>query len=51
MAWLGDSYYLVTTGYSRRSNREVILHDIRNITTPVYTITADNVDTHVSDEI
>lgn len=42
MAWLGDSYYLVTTGYSRRSNREVILHDIRNITTPVYTITADN---------
>lgn len=43
MAWLGDSYYLVTTGYSRRSNREVILRDIRNIDSPVYTITADNV--------
>lgn len=42
MAWLGDSYYLVTTGYSRRSNREVILRDIRNIDAPVHTITADN---------
>ena len=45
MAWLGDSYYLVTTGYSRRSNREVILRDIRNIDAPVHTITADNVAT------
>ena len=43
MAWLGDSYYLVTTGYSRRSNREVVLRDIRNISNPIHTITADNV--------
>ena len=44
MTWLGDSYYLVTTGYSRRSNREVVLRDIRNIENSVYTITADNVE-------
>ena len=43
MTWLGDSYYLVTTGYSKQSNREIILRDIRNINNIVYTITADNV--------
>lgn len=43
MIWLGDSYYLVTTGYSKQSNREIILRDIRNINNIVYTITADNV--------
>ena len=51
MAWLGDSYYLVTTGYSRRSNREVILRDIRNIDSPVYTITADNVNIRSDDHM
>ena len=43
MAWLGDSYYIVTTGYNKQSNREVLLRDIRNIDNVVYTITADNV--------
>ena len=42
MAWLGDSYYIVTTGYNKQSNREVLLRDIRNIDNVVYTITADN---------
>ena len=50
MTWLGDSYYLVTTGYSRVSNREVVLRDIRNINQVVYTITADNVGNGVSDK-
>ena len=43
MTWLGDSYYIVTTGYSKQSNREVVLRDIRNINSVIYTITADNV--------
>ncbi len=43
MTWLGDSYYLVTTGYSKQSNREVVLRDIRNINNIIYTINADNV--------
>lgn len=43
MTWLGDSYYLVTTGYSKQSNREVCLRDIRNVDKVLYTITADNV--------
>lgn len=43
MTWLGDSYYFVTTGYNKQSNREVVLRDIRNVSQSVYTITADNV--------
>ena len=34
---------IVTTGYNKQSNREVLLRDIRNIDNVVYTITADNV--------
>lgn len=44
MTWLGDSHYFVTTGYSKQSNREVVLRDVRCVDSPVYTITADNVD-------
>lgn len=49
MTWLGDSYYLVTTGYSKQSNREVCLRDIRNVDKVLYTITADNVLLGLSD--
>ena len=50
MTWLGDSYFFVTTGYSKQSNREVVLRDLRNVSQAVYTITADNVDSPREDE-
>ena len=50
MTWLGDSYFCVTTGYSKQSNREVVLRDLRNVSQAVYTITADNVDSPREDE-
>lgn len=43
MTWLGDSYYIVTTGYNKQSNREVVLRDIRNVGSVVHSIVADNV--------
>ena len=50
MTWLGDSYFFVTTGYSKQRNREVVLRDLRNVSQAVYTITADNVDSPREDE-
>ena len=50
MTCLGDSYFFVTTGYSKQSNREVVLRDLRNVSQAVYTITADNVDSPREDE-
>ena len=50
MTWLGDSYFFVTTGYRKQSNREVVLRDLRNVSQAVYTITADNVDSPREDE-
>ena len=39
MTWLDTSTQLVTTGFSSQNICEMILHDIRNISTPVATLT------------
>lgn len=41
VVWLGDSTKLVTTGFSRTSERQVMVWDTKNIEKPLYTLTLD----------